>query len=135
MPDGPLAAQDRGVQQEVWAWGRRQAIPGGADSDLLRPARIRWFERHKPGWKKLAFGPSFGAALDLNNCVFVWGSSERETENGVEEVFIGPVLLDVAGDARGNRFVDVQCSSQHIFVLTASGGSYVFEDVVDSLRE
>lgn len=133
-PDRPLAAQDRGPQQEVWAWGRRQAIPGGGDSDLLRPARIRWFESHKPGWKKLAFGPSFGAALDGSNRVFVWGTSERETENGTEEVFVGPVALDVAGDARGNRFVDVQCSSQHIFVLTAAGGAYVFEDVVDSLR-
>jgi len=134
MPNRPLSAQEVGVRQEVWAWGRRQGIPGGSDSDMLRPARIRWFETHKPGWKKLAFGPSFGAALDRNNNMFVWGVGERQTDDGLEEIFVGPVAVDITGEARGERFVDIQCSSQHIFALTARGASYVFEGVEDTMK-
>lgn len=132
--DRPALAKELDVRQEVWVWGRRQSIPGGADRDVLRPRRVRWFEDHKPGWKKLAFGPSFGAALDQNGRIYVWGLSEMQTEDGLEEVFIGPVALDAQSDARGHRFVDVQCSSEHIFALTARGGTYVFNNITETLR-
>jgi len=134
MANRPLLAKEVEVNQEVWTWGKRESIPGGADRDVLRPLRIRWFEGHKAGWKKLAFGPCFGAALDGNGQVFVWGLSEAETEDGPEEIFIGPTLLEAQGYARGQSFIDVQCSSEHIFVLTASGSTYVFSGVPETLR-
>lgn len=132
--NGPVLAKEVEVRQEVWAWGRREGIPGGADKDVLRPARIKWFEGHKPGWKKLAFGPSFGAALDRSGQLFIWGVSEIDTEDGPEDLFIGPTVLEVQGKAAGQKFVDVQCSSTHIFALSARGGAYVFEGVADVIR-
>lgn len=130
----PVLAKEVDVRQEVWVWGRRNSIPGGAERDALRPLRVKWFENHKSAWKKLAFGPSFGAALDCDGKVFVWGVSEIETSEGPEEIFVGPSALDVQGSARDQRIIDVQCSSQHIFVLTANGGTFVFEGVEESLR-
>jgi len=125
--------QGKRGKQEVWVWGRRESIPGGADGDLLRPARIKWFESHKPGWQTLAFGPSFGAALDKRGGLFVWGLATVEGEDGSEEVFLGPLEVQVQGDARSYRFSDVQCSSTHIFLRTYRGHTYVIESLSNAL--
>jgi len=130
----PVYAKESEPRQQVWVWGRRQSIPGGAEKDLLRPQRIEWFESHEVGWKKLAFGPTFGAALDRSGRIFIWGVGESQTADGPEEVFIGPSALDVQGAARGHSFVDVQCSSTHIFALTKRGATFVFEGVADVLK-
>lgn len=127
----PLLAKEPDTRQEVWVWGRRQSIPGGADGDLLRPCRIKWFEAHKPGWRKIAFGPSFGAALDREGQVFIWG----ETLGDKEDAFVGPMVMIVEGDAKKKRFVDVQCSSDHVFFLTAKGHALVVPGIVTLLRE
>lgn len=126
-----LQAKEPKIRQEVWVWGRRQSIPGGADGDLLRPCRIKWFENHKAGWKKISFGPCFGAALDQDGRIFIWG----ETLGDGEDAFVGPLSLQVEGDAKGKRFADVQCSSEHVFVLTARGHTYVISGIVESLRK
>jgi len=130
LTGGPLLAKEPDTRQEVWVWGRRQSIPGGADGDLLRPCRIKWFETHKPGWKKISFGPSFGAALDQEGQVFIWGETLGESQ----DAFVGPLAMIVEGDAKGKRFVDVQCSSSHVFLLTAKGHALVVSGITESLR-
>jgi len=126
--EGTLLAKADAVRQEVYVWGRSQSIPGGADGDVLWPQRAKWFDGHRPGWEKLSFGPNFGAALDRQGLIFVWG------EGITEATFVGPLGVNVQGDARGHSFVDVQCSATKIFVLTRHGQTFFFEGVLDELR-
>lgn len=128
--EGPVHAKQRSggaVKSQVYVWGRAESIPGGADSDVLWPKRIEWFEQHEAGWSKISFGPDFGAALDNNGHIYVWGETKED--------YVGPVAIQLPGECKGARFIDVQCSSAKILALTARGDAYFMEDIVKELRE
>ena len=73
-------------------------------------------------WESVSFGPDFGTALDSQGRVFIWGHiGEDFADDGLAGTFIGPVAIEFQGEARGCRFVDVQCSSMKIFMRTARG--------------
>jgi len=129
LAEGPVRARERKqpMRQQVFVWGRVQSIPGGAPGDVLWPRRIEWFEQNKAGWAKIAFGPNFGAALDSEGLLYIWGEGKED--------FVGPVVLDCQGDGKGRRFTDVQCSSDKIVALTKRGEVLMFEDVLCALRE
>eukprot|EP00928_Gymnodinium_smaydae_P085031 TRINITY_DN6832_c1_g1_i1.p1 TRINITY_DN6832_c1_g1~~TRINITY_DN6832_c1_g1_i1.p1 ORF type:complete len:442 (-),score=107.52 TRINITY_DN6832_c1_g1_i1:130-1455(-) len=73
-------------------------------------------------------GPNFGAALDGQGLLFVWGEAS-------DDEFVGPVAVDVRGEARGMRFDDVQCSSTKVFVKTRQGHVFVFDALLEALRD
>ncbi|CAE7239533.1 HERC6 [Symbiodinium natans] len=123
----PVQAKEQKTRQQVFAWGRAQAHPGGSSSDVLWPRRVEWFEENPHGWKKVAFGPDFGAALDKRGQLFVWGAGP------VAGSFIGPLKVDVQGDGRGQGLEDVQLSSKKMFALTRRGDALVFEGFVEEL--
>lgn len=125
--EGPLQAKTRGadVQQQVYVWGRVQSIPGGATGDVLWPKRIAWFEKNEVGWAKISFGPSFGAALDKSGAVYLWGDGEED--------YVSPVAVDLQGEAKGCRFVDVQCSPTKIVALTAHGETFFLEGIGEAI--
>lgn len=128
IAQGPLLAKTEALRQVVYVWGRREAMPGGAEGDVLWPKRVKWFEDHEPGWEKIRFGPNFGAALDRKGCLFIWG------QGITEGTFVGPMPVEIKGEARGRHFVDVQCSSTKIFALARDGNVYFFEGILDTLR-
>lgn len=128
LAEGPVQAKERSAKtrQEVYIWGRRQSIPGGAPGDVLWPKRISWFDQNEAGWAKISFGPSFGAALDKKGNVYLWGEGEED--------FVGPIPADLLGEAKGQRFVDLQCSSSKIVALTARGQTFFLEGVVEAVN-
>lgn len=111
----------------MYVWGRVNSIPGGANGDVLWPKRIAFFEQHEAGWQKISFGPSFGVALDKTGAVYVWGETMED--------FVGPLALDVQGEASGHRFVDVQCSSNKIVARTARGHTFFLEGLDEALAK
>lgn len=121
-------AEEFKPHQEVYAWGRAEAMPGGAARDVLRPVRLTWFEENPAGWANIAFGPNFGLALDRRGRIFIWGEGE-------DCAFVGPVEVDVQGDAAKQLFVDAQCASEKIFTLTKRGQAYIFDTPLEALRE
>lgn len=123
------AKQAPTTRQEVYVWGSRKCIPGGAQDDVLRPTRVEWFECSSDRWEKLALGPSFGAALDAKGALHLWG------EGAEEAPALGPLRVDAQGEGRGQRFVDVQCSADKIFVVTAGGRALIFDSIPEQLRE
>lgn len=125
--ESPRSGSSR--RREVFVWGRCQGIPGGAERDVLVPRRVEWFGTHAAGWDKISFGPNFGAALDGNGVLFVWGEG---AEDGLP---IGPLLANVQGDGKGKRFKDVQCSSTKLWALTEQGHTFVFDDILIALQE
>ncbi|CAK0886431.1 unnamed protein product, partial [Prorocentrum cordatum] len=90
--------------------------------------RIEWFEQNPHGWAKIDFGPDFGVALDKKGHIFVWG------EGSPDGVPVGPVAVDLQGEAKGLVFDDAQCSSTKVFALTRRGQVVVFEGVLEDLR-
>jgi len=125
----PAEAKETAKRQQIFAWGRAAAFPGGASSDVLWPRRVEWFEKNPNGWKKVAFGPDFGAALDKRGQLFVWGAGP------VPDSFIGPLKVDVQGDGRGQGLDDVQVSAKKMFALTKRGDALVFEDFLQGLLQ
>lgn len=126
LTEGPLLAKAPEKRQEVYVWGRSQAVPGGSSRDLLRPQRMEWFESHDAAWEKLAFGPTFGAALDCQGRLFVWGETKSSAA-------VGPLAVAPQGALRKARVLDVQCSSTKVFILTSAGVVLVVEDMVSEL--
>jgi len=127
--EGVVLAKSPETHQEVYVWGRSNAIPGGSNTDVLWPKRVSWFEKHTPGWKSIRFGPTFGAALDREGCIFVWGEGNADANP------VGPVRVHVEGDAKSKKFVDVQCSATKIFLLTRRGETFFIEDMSGALCE
>jgi len=127
ISEGVVLAKSPETRQEVYVWGRSQAIPGGSDTDVLWPKRVAWFGNHARGWTSIKFGPTFGAALDRQGCVFVWG------EGHADAAPVGPVCVQLEGDAKSKKIVDVQCSATKIFLLTGCGETFFIEDVSGSL--
>jgi len=126
----PVSAKSPATRQEVYVWGRQEAIPGGAKGDALRPVKIEWFDQHQYGWEKIALGPSFGAAMDRKGRVYVWG--EGTPPEAEEPVFIGPIEATLRGEGKGLRFEDVQCSSTAIYLLR-HGRVYMVENVPQAM--
>eukprot|EP00929_Paragymnodinium_shiwhaense_P119367 TRINITY_DN91258_c0_g1_i1.p1 TRINITY_DN91258_c0_g1~~TRINITY_DN91258_c0_g1_i1.p1 ORF type:complete len:571 (-),score=123.14 TRINITY_DN91258_c0_g1_i1:68-1780(-) len=133
LTDGPVRAKEavKEFRQEVYVWGRAQAVPGGSKSDLAYPVRMTWFEQNPHGWEKIVFGPSFGAALDKKGKVYVWA----DFSSGGKSAFVGPIAVDFQGDAKKSSFSDVQCSSNKIFALTPKGQAFVVEGLLESLQK
>mmetsp|Transcript_31927 Transcript_31927/g.74747 ORF Transcript_31927/g.74747 Transcript_31927/m.74747 type:complete len:584 (+) Transcript_31927:90-1841(+) len=124
-----VAAKSPEMRQEVYVWGRREAIPGGANGDVLRPTKIEWFDEHPYGWEKIVLGPSFGAALDKKGRIFVWG--EGRPMEAEDSVFIGPAEVSFQGGCNGQRVQDMQCSSTALYILTKGGRTYMVAGVPD----
>lgn len=125
--EGPVLAKTPETRQEIYAWGRAEAMPGGSRIDQLWPARVEWFEKNPAGWQQLAFGPNFGVALDRRGQIFIWG------EAGNAGAAIGPFHVDIEGAAKGQKIVDVQCASTKIVVRTARGLCFFFDTPLEAL--
>lgn len=135
--DGPLYAKTREARHEVYFWGSRDSMPGGASNDVLRPRKVDWFDTGSKtgGWKKIAFGPCFGAALDEAGNLYVWGSFAQKSDTDSDaRRFVGPLPARTAGEASRQHFLDVQCSENQIYTLTSNGQVYVFDDMASVLE-
>mmetsp|Transcript_1143 Transcript_1143/g.2522 ORF Transcript_1143/g.2522 Transcript_1143/m.2522 type:complete len:571 (+) Transcript_1143:294-2006(+) len=126
-----LAKEDnRKTTWQVYVWGRSEAIPGGSERDILIPKRMEWFDKHEAGWSKIAFGPNFGVALDRRGQLFIWG----EIGYGDEDI-VGPVAIELTGEAKGRSFIDVQCASDKFFATTSKGHALIFQDILDVMSQ
>lgn len=123
----PVKAKTPETKQQVFVWGRHSAIPGGSHSDVLWPQRIEWFEQNPKGWKKIAFGPDFGGAIDAQGQLYVWGSVGAHS--------VGPVRAEIQGAGRGQGLEDLQFSAKKMFALTRRGDALSFDDFLNVLQE
>ncbi|GFE53850.1 hypothetical protein BaOVIS_012540 [Babesia ovis] len=94
----------------VYLWGSACALPGGSGNHPL-------FQDAK-GWRCVTFGPTFGAAIDINGRVYIWGQ-------GGNGQFVQPFQLSCYG------MVDCHCSSDDLYML--GGDSVVY--VIKGLRQ
>ncbi|GBE62243.1 regulator of chromosome condensation (RCC1) repeat-containing protein, putative [Babesia ovata] len=72
-------------------------------------------------WRCVTFGPSFGAAIDKEGAVYVWGQVEEGT-------FVEPLPLAAGG------IVDCRCSATDLYMLGGNGNVCVLRDVKSALH-